>query len=64
MRVGNNISTPLILNTGSPQGCVRSPFLYSLFTQDCVVMHTSNLIIKFADDTTIVGLIANNDESL
>ena len=27
VRVGNNISTPLILNTGSPQGCILSPLL-------------------------------------
>jgi hypothetical protein len=26
-------------------------------------MHTSNSIIKFADDTTVVGLITNNDET-
>ena len=25
VKVGNNISTPLILNTCSPQGCVLSP---------------------------------------
>ena len=64
MRVGNNISTPLILNTGAPQGCVLSPFLYSVFTHDCVAMYASNLIIKFADDTTVVGLITNNDETI
>ena len=61
MRVGNNISTPLILNTGAPQGCVLSPLQYSLFTHDCVATHASNSIIKFADDTTVVGLITNND---
>ena len=58
---GSNISTPLILNTGDPQGCVLSPLLYSLFTHDCVAMHASNAIIKFADDTTVVGLITNNE---
>uniref|UniRef100_A0A4W5L6E0 Reverse transcriptase domain-containing protein n=1 Tax=Hucho hucho TaxID=62062 RepID=A0A4W5L6E0_9TELE len=63
VRVGNNISTPLILNTGAPQGCVLSPLLYSLFTHDCVAKHASNSIIKFADDTTVVGLITNNDET-
>jgi hypothetical protein len=26
-------------------------------------MHTSNSIIKFADNTTVVGLITNNDET-
>ena len=39
VRVGNNISTLLILNTGAPQGCVLSPLLCSLFTHDCVAMH-------------------------
>jgi hypothetical protein len=63
MRVGNNISTLLVLNTGAPQGCVLSPLLYSPFTHDCVAMHASNSIIKFADDTTVVGLITNNDKT-
>ena len=61
--VGNNISTPLILNTGAPQGCVLSPLLYSLFNHDCVAMHASKSIIKFADDTTVVGLITNNNKT-
>ena len=63
VKVGNNTSTLLILHTGAPQGCVLSPLLYSLFTHDCVAMHASNSIIKFADDTTVVGLITNNDET-
>jgi hypothetical protein len=63
VRVGNNNSTPLILNTGAPQGCVLSPLLYSLFTHDCMAMPASNSIIKFADDTTVVGLITNNNET-
>ena len=40
-----------------------SPLLHSLFTHDCVAMHTSNSVIKFADDTTVVGLITNNAET-
>jgi gmma-aminobutyric acid receptor subunit gamma/cGMP-dependent protein kinase 2 len=55
--VGNNTSAALILNTGAYQGYVLSHLLYSLFT------HDSNTIIKFADDTTVVGLITNNDET-
>ena len=51
VKVGNDTSS-LILYTGAPHGCVHSILLYSLFTHDCVAT-----IIKFADDTTIVGLI-------
>jgi hypothetical protein len=61
--VGNNTSATLILNTGNPQGCVFSPLLYSLSTGDCVAKHDSNTIINFADDTTVVGLITDNDET-
>ncbi|KAI5606381.1 gastrula zinc finger protein XlCGF28.1-like [Silurus asotus] len=45
------------------QGCVLSPFLCSLFTSDCRPVNGSNSIIKFADDTTVIGLITNNDET-
>ena len=41
-----------------------NPLLYSLFTHDCMATHTSNSIIKFADNTTVVGLITNNDETV
>ncbi|KAI3362263.1 hypothetical protein L3Q82_012229, partial [Scortum barcoo] len=46
-----------------PQGCVLSPLLYSLFTHDCVATHSSNTIIKFADDMTVIGLITGDDET-
>ena len=52
VRVGNNTSATLILNTGAPQGCVLSPLLYSLFTHDCTARHNSNTIITFADDNS------------
>lgn len=52
VRIGNTISSSLTLNTGAPQGCVLSPLLYSLYTYDCAATHSSNVIVKFADDTT------------
>jgi hypothetical protein len=42
VRVGNNTSATLILNSGAPQGCVLSPLQYSLFTNDVVAKHYSN----------------------
>lgn len=41
VRINNTISSTIILNTGSPQGCVLSPLLYTLY--DCRAHCDSNL---------------------
>ncbi|KAK3574278.1 hypothetical protein QTP86_004369 [Hemibagrus guttatus] len=48
----------------TPQGCMFSPLLFTLLTHDFAAMHSFNHIIKFANDTTVVGLISKNDESV
>ena len=63
VRINNTISSTIILNTGSPQGCVLSPLLYILLTHDCRAHCDSNLIVKFTDNTAVVGLITNRDKS-
>ncbi|KAM4589335.1 uncharacterized protein V3H82_003465 [Fundulus diaphanus] len=51
VRVGQNTSDVITLSTGSPQGCVLSPLLF-----------TTNHIVKFADDTTVVCLIRDDKD--
>ncbi len=63
VRIHNTISSSITLSTGSPQGCVLSPLLFTLLTYDCSARHPSCHIVKFADDTAVVGRIINNDES-
>ncbi len=63
VNVGQFTSKSITLNIGAPQGCVLSPLLYSLYTHDSVSSHSSTSIIKFADDTVVLGLINNNDEA-
>ncbi len=55
--MGQFTSNSITLNVGAPQGCVLSPLLYSLYTHDCVSSHSSTSIVKFADDTVVLGLI-------
>nr|XP_049579054.1 uncharacterized protein LOC125970577 [Syngnathus scovelli]XP_049579055.1 uncharacterized protein LOC125970577 [Syngnathus scovelli] len=62
VRVGQNTSDVITLSTGSLQGCVLSPLLCTLMTHDCVLRFITNHIVKSADDTTVVGLIRDNND--
>ncbi|KAK0133341.1 putative RNA-directed DNA polymerase from transposon BS [Merluccius polli] len=53
VKLGPHTSTTLTLSTGSPLA----------YTHDCNPSYPNNAIIKFADDTTLVGLISGGDES-
>lgn len=63
VKINGCISDELYVSTGSPQGCILSPLLFTLYTHDLEASNANNVIIKYADDTTIIGLISSNDES-
>ena len=57
VKLGAQCSTTRILSNGCPQGCVSSPLLYIIYTNDCVATQENCSIIKYADDTAILGLL-------
>uniref|UniRef100_A0A1A8FC25 Reverse transcriptase domain-containing protein n=1 Tax=Nothobranchius korthausae TaxID=1143690 RepID=A0A1A8FC25_9TELE len=63
VRLNNVTSGTRLISTGTPQGCVLSPLLFSLYTNDCTSKDTAVKILKYADDTTVIGLIQDGDES-
>ncbi len=63
VRLGKYTSSTRTTSTGAPQGCVLSPLLFSLYTNDCTSKDPSVKLLKFADDTTLIGLIQDGDES-
>ncbi|KAL0147455.1 hypothetical protein M9458_057240 [Cirrhinus mrigala] len=63
VKLGKFSSCTRTISTGAPQGCVLSPLLFSLYTNDCTSKDPSVKLLKFADDTTVIGLIQDGDES-
>ncbi|KAL1282557.1 hypothetical protein QQF64_001360 [Cirrhinus molitorella] len=63
VRMGKFMSSSRTTNTGAPQGCVLSRLLFSLYTNDCTSKDSSVKLLKFADDTILIGLIQDGDES-
>lgn len=40
---------------GTPQRGIFSPIRYTLFTNNCVTYHKDNIILKFVDNTILIG---------
>ncbi|XP_078126065.1 uncharacterized protein LOC144530383 isoform X3 [Sander vitreus] len=63
VKLGKDFSNSQTISTGSPQGCVLSPLLFSLYTNSGTSSHQSVKLLKFADDTSLIRLISDGDES-
>ena len=56
VRVGDIKSPVIVSNTGAPHGCVLSPFLCTLYTNDCRGVDPSTQYVRFSDDTAMLAL--------
>jgi hypothetical protein len=54
-----SISDRIVTNTGTPQGTVLSPVLFTIYTDIIRSSTDKATVIKFADDTVVLGLIAD-----
>ena len=63
VRTESEVSSTITINTGAPQGCVLSAFLFIIYTNALSLNSESCKIIKYADDTVVIGLISNNNET-
>ena len=64
LRLNGVLSSVICTNTGAPQGTVLAPFLFSLYTADCRNTDESCPVVKFADDTELVGEISDDENAL
>ena len=62
VKINNVLSDVLFSNTGGPHGSVLSPIPYSLYTNDYRSQRTSTTIVKFADDSSMIGVINSDEE--
>lgn len=56
------LSDTLFTSTSSPQGCVLSPLLYILHTDNCRSIHPDCHLVKFANDTVLLSFLSGQGQ--
>ena len=64
LRSSGTRSSIIYTNTGAPQGTVLAPYLFTLYTSDIRSANNDCVLVKFADDTALIGLICNDDSAV
>ena len=64
VKLNGLLSSAIRTNTGTPQGTVLAPFLFALYTADRRSTDESCPVVKFADDTELVGKISNDEDAI
>ena len=49
------------MNTGAPQGCVLSPILFFVYTNEVVSTNASLTLVKFAEDMALVARLQDEN---
>ena len=62
--INGTLSHMLTSNTGAPQGTVLAPFLFTIYTSDFRSSDPSCPVIKFADDSAMIALITDDDDTV
>ena len=60
--VNDRLSDTVCIFTGSPQCCVLSPLLFTLYINNCRSCHENKLFVKCSDDTAIVSLLLGDQD--
>lgn len=63
IRASKYVFDSITLNTGAPKVSVLAPFLLSLYTSSARSTNSNRALVKFADDTALLGLVKNDDDT-